>query len=106
VPPPPVPQAVKEFADFVEAALPTFERLTGYSRRELTGQALKVVLKGGGLESFLGGLMGKPPAQEVKFVRVVKTLAIWVPVFVFLLGLSGVGVILFAKLALMLWGML
>jgi hypothetical protein len=101
-----VPQVVKEMGDFVDAALPTIERITGLTRREITLQLLKTGLKGGGIEMLINGFMGKPPAQEVKFVRVVKTLAIWVPVFVFLLGLSGVGVILFAKLALMLWGML
>lgn len=104
--PVPVPAAVKEFGDMVNAAMPTIENVTGLTRRELTLQLLKTGLKGGGLDMFLAGLLGKSPAQEIKFVRVVRTLAVWVPVGLGLTGLVLICLVIFAKIVLLLWGLL
>lgn len=99
-----VPPGVQQFAGMLEAIMPTVEQITGLTRRDIFLQLLKTGFKGGGIESIINGLMGKQQQPDVKFVRYVKTLAIWVPVAVFLFGLAIVSIILFAKLIIMVMG--
>lgn len=95
----PVPAGVQEIANTVNQFIPVLEQVTGLTRRELFLHLMKTGLKGGGLDGLLQGLIGNNPIQkEMKFERIAKTIAIWVPIFVLLLGCSLVGVILFAKL--------
>lgn len=75
-----VPEGVKQFEKMANSLLPTIENITGLTRREIALHLLKTGVKGGSIDTFLNGLMGTPAAKEIKFVRVVKTLAIWVPV--------------------------
>jgi len=94
------PPALNQIAETVENIMPTIEKITGLSRRDIFMALLKTGLKGGGIDSILNALMGKQE-KEVKFVRYVKTLAIWVPVAIFLLGIAIASVVLFVKLLLM-----
>lgn len=92
-----IPPGVATIADTVDQYIPVLERITGLTRRELFLQLLKTGLRGGNIENILNGLMGKQPEKDAKFVKYVKTLAIWVPVAVFLFGLAVVSVVIFAK---------
>ena len=77
---PEVPEGVKQFFGFIDAAMPMIEKTTGLNRKDIFLHILKTGFKGGGIDAFLKGFMDTPAAKEIKFVRVVKTLAIWVPV--------------------------
>lgn len=95
----PVPAGVQEIANTVNQFIPVLEQVTGLTRRELFLHLMKTGLKGGGLDGLLQGLIGNNPIQkEMKFERIAKTIAIWVPIFVLLLGCSIVGIYIFAKL--------
>lgn len=75
-----IPEGLKQIGDTIETIMPMVERITGLNRKDIFLQLMKTGIKGGNLETFINGFLGKPPAQEAKFVRYVKTLAIWVPV--------------------------
>ena len=98
-----MPQGMAQVVNSVESFMPAVEKITGLTRRDISLALLKGGLKGGSLDSILNTLMGKRET-EVKFVRYVKTLAIWVPVAVFLFGLAVVGIILFAKFLIVVLG--
>ena len=67
----------------VDRFLPVIEQITGLSRREIFLHILKTGMRGGGVDSLINGLLGQQkPNTDAKFVRYVKTLAIWVPVSV------------------------
>jgi hypothetical protein len=68
------------FTQNVERFLPAIEQLTGLSRREIFLHLIKAGIRGGGVNGILEGLLGQKPPQEAKFVRMVKTMAIWVPI--------------------------
>jgi hypothetical protein len=95
---PPVPPAVQALATNIEAFLPIVENLTGLSRREIALQLLKTGLRGGNILSVVEGLLGQKPQPEAKIIRYLKVGAIWVPIGIFLMGLSCVGIYIFAKL--------
>lgn len=101
---PAVPPGLQQIADSVEGFIPVIEKMTGLSRRDISLQLLKTGFKGGGLMDIINGLQGRQQQPDVKFVRYVKTLAVWVPVAVLLFGLAIVGVIGFAKLVIYLMG--
>lgn len=99
---PVAPAVVQNIANTVNQFMPALEQITGLTRREIFLHLLKTGLKGGSFESMISGLLGQattPPA-DAKFVRYVKTLAIWVPVALLLTGLSIVSVFVFAKFLL------
>lgn len=98
--PPGGKQLLKSFMPFID----DLEGLTGMGRKELTLNLLKTGLKGGSIDSLLLGLAGKPAAADVKFVRRVKTLAVWVPVLIFLLGFSLISLVLYAKFVMSVMG--
>jgi hypothetical protein len=104
IPPAPTAQApqqppmITNIANTVDAYMPALEQITGLTRREIFLHLLKTGLKGGSVESLVNGLIGgQAPQTDAKFVRYVKTLAVWVPVSILLLGLSVVSVVVFAK---------
>ncbi len=96
--PPPVPEGLKKVGDQINAFMPVVEQITGLDRKTLFLQLMKTGLKGGSLDTLLNGLMGKPPAPEAKFVRYVKTLALWGPLAFFLTGIAIVGLYFFTKM--------
>lgn len=99
--PPQPPVMIQNIANTVDQFMPALEQITGLTRREIFLHLLKTGLKGGTFESMISGLLGQAaPQTDAKFVRYVKTLAVWVPVAILLLGLSVVTVIAFAKLIL------
>jgi len=99
--PPQPPVVIQNIANTVNQFMPALEQITGLTRREIFLHLLKTGLKGGTFESMISGLLGQAaPQTDAKFVRYVKTLAVWVPVAILLLGLSIVTVIAFAKLIL------
>lgn len=98
-----IPPGIVQVVNSVESFMPVVEKITGLTRRDISLAVLRGGLKGGNLDSILSTLMGKQE-KEVKFVRYVKTLAIWVPVAVFLFGLAVVGIILFAKFLIVVLG--
>ena len=99
-----IPPGAQQIVNTVNGFLPIIEQVTGLSRREIFLQLLKNGFKGGGIESLLNGLMGKTPTPEAKFIKYVKTLALWVPVALFLLGMSIVTVYAFLKLTVIMMG--
>ena len=94
----------QEILTKVDSVLTIIEQVTGLTRREISLQVLKSGVRGGGLGGVLEGLLGQKPAPEAKFIRYVKIIAIWVPAFIFFMGLAIVGVILFARLMMSLTG--
>jgi len=102
--PPEIPVGVKQFTDGINNFMPVIEQVTGLTRREISLQLLKTGFKGGGIDSILSGLMGQKPAPEAKFIKYVKTLALWVPVFIGLCGGVIIGLLLFTKMALAIIG--
>lgn len=99
-----IPVGVKQFSDGINNFMPMIEQVTGLTRREISLQLLKTGFKGGGIDSILSGLMGQKPAPEAKFIKYVKTLALWVPVFIGLCGGVIIGLLLFTKMALAIIG--
>jgi hypothetical protein len=85
-----MPPGAQQIVNGVNSFMPVIERVTGLNRREIFLQLMKSGVKGGNLLDVLTGLAGNKPAPEAKFVKYVKTLAIWVPVA---LGLTGFVVI-------------
>jgi len=77
---PQLPIGAQQLASTIEAFMPMIEQTTGLTRREIFLQMLKTGSRGGGWLDVLTGLAGTKPAPEAKFVKYVKTLAIWVPV--------------------------
>jgi hypothetical protein len=65
---------------------------------------MKSGVRGGNWLDVLTGLAGTKPTPEAKFIKYVKTLAIWVPVALFLLGMSIVAVYAFLKLTVLMMG--
>jgi len=102
--PPAVPAGIQQFTGMIDGIMPAIEQMTGLSRREIFLQLLKTGFKGGGLMDIINGLAGKQTPTDAKFVRYVKTLAVWVPVFVLLMGGAIVGVVGLAKLVIFLMG--
>lgn len=98
-----MPPGVAQIVGSVDAFMPAIERITGLTRRDIFLALLKGGLKGGNLDSILNTLLGKQE-KEVKFVRYVKTLAIWVPIAVLLFGLAMVSIIVFAKFLIVILG--
>jgi len=101
---PQIPAGAQQIANGVNAVMPMLEQISGLNRREISFQLLKGGLKGGSLESIFSGLAGNKPQPEAKFIKYVKTLAIWVPVAIFLLGISLVSILLFLKFSLLMIG--
>jgi hypothetical protein len=99
-----IPEPAKNLFKTANAFMPYIEELTGMNRREITGHVLKIAVKGGNADGLIGALLGGKPAPEPKFVKYLKTGAIWVPVAIFLTGASLVGLVLFAKLLIHLMG--
>jgi hypothetical protein len=100
---PGMPPGVAQIVQSVNAFMPAIEQITGLTRRDIFLSLLKGGMKGQGFESILNTLMGHQE-KEVKFVRYVKTLAIWVPVAVLLFGLAMVSIIVFAKFLIVILG--
>jgi hypothetical protein len=94
---PDVPVGIKQIFGGIEAFMPDIERITGMNRKEVTMTLLKTGLKGGGIESLIMGLAGKTPAPELKFVRLIKAFAIWIPVALGLVGFILITLVLYAK---------
>jgi hypothetical protein len=103
-PPVPAPLIPADLVARLDPILTTAEQITGLSRREIFLQLLKAGMRGNGISGVLEGLLGQKPAPEAKFIRYVKIIAIWVPVFIFLMGLSLIGVYVFAKFMLTMFG--
>lgn len=101
---PQVPEGIRQLADGVQKFMPMIEQVTGLDRKTIFMQLLKTGSRGGGLVELINGLSGTKPAPEAKFVKILKTAAIWVPVAILLTGLSLVGIVVFAKFLLMLVG--
>jgi hypothetical protein len=93
-----LPEPMKKIADQIETFMPMIENLTGLKRHEIFLHLLKTGVRGGSIDSFINGLMGRAPAPEAKFVRYVKTLALWGPLAFFLMGLAIMGLYFFTKL--------
>ena len=100
---PGMPPGMVQIVQSVNAFMPAIEQITGLTRRDIFLSLLKGGMKGQGFESILNTLMGHQE-KEVKFVRYVKTLAIWVPVAVLLFGLAMVSIIIFAKFLIVILG--
>jgi hypothetical protein len=96
-----VPEGIRQLAEGVQKFMPMIEQVTGLDRKTIFMQLLKTGSRGGGLVELINGLSGNRPAPEAKFVKMLKTGAIWIPVGIFLAGLSVVGVVVFAKILLM-----
>lgn len=101
---PAMPPGAQQIVNTVNSFIPMIMEVTGLTRREIFLSLLKSGFKGGGIESLINGLMGKTPAPEAKFIKYVKTLAIWVPVALLLLGMSIVAVYAFLKLTVIMMG--
>lgn len=91
-------------AHTVDLYMPLLERMTGLTRRELVLQLMRSGLRGGGISSLVDSLMGAKPVPEPKLVRYVKIVALWVPVFIFLMGGAMVGVFVLYRLSAALLG--
>ena len=101
-----VPEGIRQIGDSIKAVMPMVEEITGLKRSDIFLQLMKTGLKGGNLETFINGFLGKPPAQEAKFTRYVKTLALWGPLALFLIGLALVSLYFFVKVLVHLMGSL
>jgi hypothetical protein len=100
---PGMPPGVAQIVQSVNAFMPAIEQITGLTRRDIFLSLLKGGMKGQGFESILNTLMGHQE-KEVKFVKYVKVLAIWVPIAILLLGLSIVSIVLFTKFLIVVLG--
>jgi len=98
-----IPPGMVQIVDTIENVIPTVEKITGLSRRDIFMALLKSGLRGGGVNSILNSLMGHQE-KEAKFVKYVKTLAIWVPIALLLLGLSVIAIVAFAKFMIVVLG--
>lgn len=101
---PQVPPGAQQVANMIDGFMPIIEQTTGLTRREISLQLLKTGFKGGNLLDVITGLSSNKPVQEAKFQKYVKTLAIWVPVALFLIGISIVAVYAFLKLTVLMLG--
>lgn len=100
-----IPPGAQQIIGTVNNFMPIIEQVTGLTRREIFIQMMKSGAKGGSWFDVFAGLVGTPkPAPEAKFIKYVKTLAIWIPVALFLLGMSIVTVYAFLKLTVMMMG--
>lgn len=99
-----MPPGAQQIAQTFNNFIPIIEQVTGLTRREIFLQMIKSGARGGNWLDVLTGLAGQKPAPEAKFIKYVKTLAIWVPVALFLLGMSIVAVYAFLKLTVMMMG--
>lgn len=99
-----IPPGAQQIANTFNNFIPIIEQVTGLTRREIFLQMIKSGARGGNWLDVLTGLAGQKPTPEAKFIKYVKTLAIWVPVALFLLGMSIVAVYAFLKLTVMLMG--
>jgi len=97
---PVVPPGFQQVVDSLDSFMPGIEQITGLSRKELTLHLVKAGIKGGSIDSVLGGLMGKPPAADVKIVRLIKTFAIWIPIGIGLIGFILVSLLIYTKFLL------
>lgn len=97
---PQVPEGIRQLSDGVQKFMPAIEQITGLDRKTIFMQLLKTGSRGGGLVELINGLSGTKPAPEAKFVKMLKTGAVWVPVGIGLTGLSIVLVVFFAKFLL------
>lgn len=96
---PEIPIGIKQIFDGALAYMPQLEAITGMSRKDITMTLVKTGLKGGGIESLILGLAGKQAAPELKFVRLIKAVAIWGTVAIGLLGFILITLLLYLKLA-------
>ena len=99
-----MPPGAQQIAQTFNNFIPIIEQVTGLTRREIFLQMIKSGARGGNWLDVLTGLAGQKPAPEAKFIKYVKTLAIWVPVALFLLGMSIVAVYAFLKLTVLMMG--
>jgi hypothetical protein len=99
-----MPPGAQQIVSTIDGFMPIIEQVTGLTRREIFLQMLKTGARGGNWLDVLTGLAGQKPAPEAKFIKYVKTLAIWVPVALFLLGISIVAVYAFLKLTVIMMG--
>ncbi len=99
-----IPPGAQQIANTFNNFIPIIEQVTGLTRREIFLQMIKSGARGGNWLDVLTGLAGQKPTPEAKFIKYVKTLAIWVPVALFLLGMSIVAVYAFLKLTVMMMG--
>lgn len=95
-PPGGMPPGMAQIVNSVEAFMPAVEKITGLTRRDIFLAVLKGGLKGQGFESILNTLMGHQE-KDVKFVKYVKVLAIWVPIAILLFGIAIVAIVMFTK---------
>jgi len=95
-PAPGMPPGMAQIVNSVEAFMPAVEKITGLTRRDIFLAVLKGGLKGQGFESILNTLMGHQE-KDVKFVKYVKVLAIWVPIAILLFGIAIVAIVMFTK---------
>jgi hypothetical protein len=100
----PIPEGAQQITKVIDTWMPFIESTTGLTRKEIFLQLMKTGVRGGNILSFLEGFSGRPQEKEVRFVRIVKTLAIWLPVAIFLVGLSLVTIVLYAKFIINLMG--
>jgi hypothetical protein len=101
-----MPPGAQQIANTFNNFIPIIEQVTGLTRREIFLQMLKSGARGGNWLDVLTGLAGQKPAPEAKFIKYVKTLAIWVPVALGLTGFVIVALYAFLKLtAIMLGGL-
>jgi len=91
-----MPPGMVQIVNSVEAFMPAVEKITGLTRRDIFLAVLKGGMRGQGFESILNTLMGHQE-KEVKFVRYVKTLAIWVPIAILLFGIAIIAIVMFTK---------
>ena len=91
-----MPPGMAQIVNSVEAFMPAVEKITGLTRRDIFLAVLKGGMRGQGFESILNTLMGHQE-KEVKFVKYVKVLAIWVPVAILLFGIAIVAIVMFTK---------
>jgi hypothetical protein len=99
-----MPPGAQQIANTFNNFIPIIEQVTGLTRREIFLQMIKSGARGGNWLDVLTGLAGQKPTPEAKFIKYVKTLAIWVPVALFLLGMSIVAVYAFLKLTVLMMG--
>ena len=101
-----VSQIMSGIMNGIDRFVPAIEHFTGLTRREICLNLLKTGFKGGNISTLLDGLIGNKPAPEPKFIRYVKIGAVWIPIAVFLMGLSLIGVFIVFKGAMILLGTL
>lgn len=99
-----MPIGSQQIVNTVNNFMPIIEQVTGLTRREIFLQMMKSGVRGGNWLDVLTGLAGQKPPAEAKFIKYVKTLAIWIPVALFLLGISIVAVYAFLKLTVLMIG--